>query len=342
MPGESSGHEAAQDPTTSTLSRDQPPTEPRPAMESTPWDPEGASIVLDAKGRVSDGGDTSWSNGLDLKALYKQLVAARSLDMRLTRAGLPMWVSSAGEEAPLVATALVARDLDWIFPGTRDAAVGLVRGMTYETIAEQLLATSSSCGPAALSSVEHRIATTTDALGMHLAMAAGQAHAQKLAGERAITFALFGEGTATTGPFHETTALAVACDLPLVLVCRSQLWPNGAPAEAGAVGDSVADRCRALGLWVRRVDGADPLAVHGALSTAASRARDGRGPALIDVVVTQLVHDPPPHRDPIERLRRHLDAQGLWTATYQDVIEAEVRGRLDKAFDAHTKTEVPA
>jgi TPP-dependent pyruvate/acetoin dehydrogenase alpha subunit len=304
-------------------------------MESTPWDPEGASIVLDATGRISDG-DESASDGLDLKGYYKQLVVARSLDIRLSRAGLPMWASSAGEEAPLVATAMVAADDDWIYPGTRDAAIGLLRGVSYETIAAQLCGESPS-RPPTVASLERRIATTTDALGMHLAIAAGQAHAQKLAGARAITFALFGEGTTTTGPFHETTALAVSCDLPLVFVCRSQLWPNGAPAEAGAIGDCVADRCRASGLWVRRVDGADPLAVHAAVAAAAARARDGRGPALIDVVVTQLVHDPPPHRDPIERLRRHLDAQGLWTPTFQDVVEAEVRGRLEKAFEAYTE-----
>jgi hypothetical protein len=30
-------------------------------------------------------------------------------------------------------------------------------------------------------------------------------------------------------------------------------------------------------------------------------ARDGRGPALFEVVVMQLGRDPPAHRDPIER-----------------------------------------
>lgn len=308
-------------------------------MESTPWDPEGATVVLDAQGRLSDGGGVQ---GLDLKALYKQLVAARCLDLRLSRASLPMWASSAGEEAPLVAAALVAGPEDWIYPGSRDAAIALVRGMSYDAIAAQVFGPNGAGGPALpgrLASVEHHIGTTTDALGMHLAIAAGQAHGQKLEGSRAITLASFGEGVTTTGAYHEATSLAVACDLPLVLVCRSQLWPNGAPAEAGVVGDSVADRGRAQGLWARRVDGADPLAVYGALASAAARARDGRGPALIDVVVTQLVHDPPAHRDPVERLRRHLDAQGVWTSTFQDVIEAEVGGRLDKAFESYVPAQ---
>jgi TPP-dependent pyruvate/acetoin dehydrogenase alpha subunit len=33
----------------------------------------------------------------------------------------------------------------------------------------------------------------------------------------------------------------------------------------------------------------------------------------------------PAHRDPLERLRRHLDREKQWTPTFQDVIEAEVR-----------------
>ena len=89
---------------------------------------------------------------------------------------------------------------------------------------------------------------------MHLALASGRAHAQKLRGNDGVTFALFGEGLSTTGAFHESTMLASALALPLVMVCRSQLWPDGAPAEAGTVGDSVGERAKAAGLWVRRVD----------------------------------------------------------------------------------------
>jgi TPP-dependent pyruvate/acetoin dehydrogenase alpha subunit len=299
-------------------------------MEPTPWDPEGATAVLDHAGRLAD---ASAATGLDLRAYYKQLVAARTLDLRLARLGLPAWAPCAGEEAPLVATAMIAAKDDWIYPGVRDAAIALVRGVPHEEIARQLLGRASVPAiPGRIASAEHHIAASTDALGMHLPLAAGQAHAQKLAGERAVTIASLGEGLTTTAAFAETVALAVACDLPLVLVCRTQLWPNGAPAEAGAVGDSVTERARAGGVWVRRVDGADPLAVWNAIAAATARGRERRGPSLVEVVVTQLCHDPPPHRDPIERLRLHLDASGAWTPTFQDVVEADIRGRLDRAF----------
>jgi len=307
----------------------------RDAMEPTPWDPEGATAVLDVDGRLADG---ALPAGLDVRHYYKHLVAARCLDVRLQRSALPMYASSAGEEAPLVATALLAAEHDWIYPGSRDAAVAFTRGMPPDELARQVLGREGPSGgpalPGRVASAGLRIATTTDALGMQLALAAGHAHGQKINADGGITFALCGEGVTTTGVFHEVVALAAQCDLPLVIVCRSQVWPSGAPAEAGVLGDSVAERARACGLWERRVDGGDPIATWAAIASASARVRDRRGPALVEAVVTQLVHDPPAHRDPIERLRRHLDAQGAWTATFQDVVEAEVRGKLERAFAA--------
>jgi TPP-dependent pyruvate/acetoin dehydrogenase alpha subunit len=149
-----------------------------------------------------------------------------------------------------------------------------------------------------------------------------------------MTAALFGEGLTTTGMFHESVALAVTCDLPLVFICKSALWAEGAPVEAGLLGDSVTERVKACGMWSRRVDGADVVAVYAAIDQAFKRARDGRGPGLVEAVVTRMEQaaEVPAHRDPIERLRRHLDREKSWTPTFQDVIEAEVRGQLERAF----------
>ncbi|WAS94042.1 thiamine pyrophosphate-dependent enzyme [Nannocystis punicea] len=309
-------------------------------MEDCPWDPEGVEVCLDPEGQLVD---RRAAQGVDLRALYKRLVAARCLDLRVERLGLPMWVSCAGEEAVAVLTAMLAGQEDWIYPGVRDFALAPIRGLDLDDFARQILGVAAdgerpyNGRPGAVAAADLGIAYAPEPLGLHLPLAAGQAHAQKLAGNGRATIAIFGEGLTTTAFFHETVALASACDLPLVLVCKSQLWPEGAPAEAGLLGDSVAERVKACGMWSRRVDGADVVAVHAALDQALRRARDARGPGLVEVVVTQLHAgttdaDIPAHRDPIERLRRHLDREGQWTPTFQDVIEAEVRGQLERAF----------
>lgn len=303
-------------------------------MEECPWEPEGVEVCLDREGQLID---RRAAAGLDLRALYKRLVAARCLDLRVGRLGLPMWVSSAGEEAVTVAVAGLAGPEDWIYPSVRDFVIAPIRGLDLDEFARQVLGGAGYNGRAGgVAAADLGVAAVPEALGVHLPVAAGHAHAQKLAGPGRCTLAIFGEGLTTTGIFHETLALAFAADLPLLLICKSQLWPEGAPSEAGLLGDSVAERAKACGLWSRRIDGADIVAVYTAIDQGLKRARDGRGPGLVEVVVTQLQTnaeaDIPAHRDPLERLRRYLDREGQWTPTFQDVIEAEVRGQLERAF----------
>ncbi|GEM_PF-806927 len=312
-------------------------------MQQNPWDPEGVDTALDPSGKLADG---VCVDDIDLRALYKNLVAARCFDLRLSRQSLPMWTSSAGEEAPLVAIGSLLTGLpDWAYVGPRDTTVGLIRGVPVEEILGQAhgMSTSESRGrlqPGLVSSLEHRLAPMTESLGIGVAIAAGQARAHVQLKEDTVTVAIFGEGLSTCGGLQEAIALAIYQDLPLVLVCKSRLWPTAAPAEAGLLGDSTAERFAACGLRTRRIDGADPVGTYLAVQTALSRARKGEGPALIEVVVTPQsiggqqdpTEAPPPHRDPIERLRRLLDLRREWTQTFQDVIEAEINGRFDHAL----------
>ncbi len=307
-------------------------------MES-PWDPEGVEICLQPAGELAD---PKLAAGMDLRALYKRLVAARCLDLRLARVGVPMWVSSAGEEVVPLACSQLLKTGEWLYPGSRDLAAYPLRGYDLDEFLRQLAGhqTVDSSGyngrPGGISAPDVWIAHAPETLGAHLALAAGQAHAELLRRTGRAVIATLGEGMTTVGLYRETLALAAACDLPLVLVIKSQIWPDGAPAEAGVLGDSVADRVRALGIWARRTDGADVVGVMRAVDQALARARERRGPGVVEVVVTQLSHckDAPAHRDPVERLRRYLDLQGGWTPTFQDVVEAEARGQLERACEA--------
>jgi len=303
-------------------------------MQPTAWEPEGVEALLDSKGTLADPTAVS---GLDLRGYYKKLVAARVLDVKLRRLELPMWASAAGEEAVSVAIGELIETGDAVFVGNRDAAIAMLRGLPLPELMRQLLglASSETGGrglPGSVSSPELGIFASSEALGVSLGLAAGHAHGQLLTQDKRASVVVFGEGQTTTGMFHESVALAIAHDLPLVFVCKSQLWPEGAPPEAGLLGDSVSERASATGLWSRRCDGADALGVRRAIRTALDRARGGGGPALVEIVVTPLHRDPPAERDPVERMRRLLDGRGEWSQTFEDVSEAEVTGLLDKAL----------
>jgi len=313
--------------------------------EQSPWDPEDVQVDLDPEGGLSTQAQTL-AEVLDPRAIYKRLVAARLLDHRLGRLGLPMWAPAAGEEAISVAVALLLAEGEWVYPGHRDLAIAPILGMDLEELARQVLGLADARSPAlyngragAVSATDLGVAHVPESLGAHLAMAAGQAHAHKLDAHERASVALFGEGLTTAGLFHETAAMAVAADLPLVLICKSQLWPEGAPAEAGLLGDSVGERMRACGLWTRRADGADFFGVYRALEQALSRAREGRGPAFVEVVVTPLYNpDVPARRDPVERVRRYLDRAGLWSPAFEEALEGELRSQLERAFAVDPST----
>lgn len=309
-------------------------------MEQSPWDPEDVEIDLDREGGLSADAEALLP-ALEPRALYKRLVAARLLDHRLSRLGLPMWAPSAGEESVSVAVAMLLGQGEWVYPGNRDLAIAPILGMDLDELARQVLGLADAHGPAlyngragAVAATDLGVAHVPESLGSHLAMAAGQAQAYKLDHHERASVALFGEGVTTSGLFHETVAMAVSGDLPLVMICKTQLWPEGAPAEAGLLGDSVGERMRACGLWTRRADGADFFGVYRALQQGFARAREGRGPAFVEVVVTPLYNpDVPAHRDPVERLRRYLDRAGHWTPAVEEALEQELLGQLDRAFD---------
>jgi TPP-dependent pyruvate/acetoin dehydrogenase alpha subunit len=299
----------------------------------TPWDPEDVESVLDAEGRLTD---ARAADGIDLRGLYRQIVAARSLDVRLARLNLPLFVSAAGEEAPLVALARLMRDGDVVYAGPRDLALPLIRGLGLDEVLRQLVAhpDASAAGRGTLHGVaswSQGVFSITEQVGLHVALAAGQAHARKLADDNAVAIAVFGEGSTTTGHVHEAMILAARLRLPLVFVCKTQPWPDDPPVEAGVIGDGPSERARVLGIWSKRVDGADPLGTLRTLGLAIERARGDHGPAFVEVVVTPLQGDVPAHRDPLERLRRHLDAAGQWTSTFHDVVEAEFKAVFEKA-----------
>jgi pyruvate dehydrogenase E1 component alpha subunit len=315
-------------------------------MERSPWEPEGVECLLDAHGEPTGPQAIEALAAMDLPTIWQACKRARTLDAALVDLDLPGFVSGAGEEAPLIATALLAGSDDWIYPSRRDLALSCTRGIPVEDLLAHLMGKASESSDTSSrgfnlapppGSNERGIAAQSRHLGFHLPLAAGQAHAQKLANLGHATIAIFGEGSTTLGSFHETLALAARADLPLIFLCKSQIWPDGAPAEAGLLGDSVAERTRACGLWTRRIDGADAAGVWHGVQKAFDRAREGAGPSVLDVVVTRLGSggsSVPKHRDPLDRLGIYLKKSGHDLLALESSANMQDKSKLIQALRA--------
>jgi 2-oxoisovalerate dehydrogenase E1 component alpha subunit len=107
-----------------------------------------------------------------------------------------------------------------------------------------------------------------------------------------------------------------------------------------------------------RCDGNDLLAVISATREALARAARGDGSTLIEAITYRMSghstsDDPKAYRqeaeveewrrrDPIARLRRLLQARGIWSDADQSAAEAAIQDEIKNAISVAEKTPLPA
>ncbi|HET7874612.1 MAG TPA: thiamine pyrophosphate-dependent dehydrogenase E1 component subunit alpha [Methylomirabilota bacterium] len=171
-----------------------------------------------------------------------------------------------------------------------------------------------------------------------------------------VAVAIFGDGAANRGPFHEGVNLAALWRAPVVFVCENNFWASTTAHEVSTAGGSIAARAAGYGIPGSLVDGNDVLATHAAMVEAVARARAGQGPSLIEARTVRFVGhfegDPQVYRpkseveegrraDPIRRLRAHLEHQGLLDAPQADRIAAAVEAEVQDAVDFAESSPLP-
>lgn len=97
-----------------------------------------------------------------------------------------------------------------------------------------------------------------------------------------VVAAVFGDGGANTGAFHESVNMASIWDLPVIYFCENNQYAMSMAFKRAFNIDHVSDRASAYGITGVTVDGNDLLAVYDAAVEAVARARRGEGPTLIE------------------------------------------------------------
>ena len=117
---------------------------------------------------------------------------------------------------------------------------------------------------------------------------AGMALAFSREGSQRIVVSFIGEGGASLGEWHEAINLCAARRLPAVFCIENNQTALSTPVSAQSAVRVFADKGIAYGIPGITVDGTDPEAITAAFTWAADRARDGQGPALIEVVAMRM------------------------------------------------------
>jgi 2-oxoisovalerate dehydrogenase E1 component alpha subunit len=282
-------------------------------------------------------------------ALYEHMVLARAVDERLValqREGvLASHASAIGEEAAIVGAAAAMRDEDWIFPSSREFAAALWRGMPLTAYAHHAFGTARDPGrgrnaPDPPFWKAARVVSVSPLVGTQIPHAVGVAWAASMKKADVASLVFFGEGATSSGDFHTGLNFAGVTRAPVVALCRNNGWATSTPASKQTASPSFAVKAVAYGLRGVRVDGADVVAVLGAVRDARARAAAGLGGTLIEAVMPRV--EGPQRVDPVARTRQHLEARGLWDAAREQRLTTEVHADVERAIAEARAAERPA
>jgi TPP-dependent pyruvate/acetoin dehydrogenase alpha subunit len=133
-----------------------------------------------------------------------------------------------------------------------------------------------------LSAPEVGVLSANGIVGASLPLATGHALYASIYKTDQVAVAMFGDGAANEGAFHESLNLAALWNLPVVFVCENNQFAISTRFEEATASETVAQRGAAYNIPGVRVDGNDVIAVYKAAKEAVDRARSGKGPTLIE------------------------------------------------------------
>ncbi len=290
----------------------------------------------------------------ELIKIYYYLRLTRALEQRvitLYRQGKIVGgvYISAGEEAIAVGSASALRPDDVIAPSHRDLGANLMKGITPKEYLAQYLAkqtglTRGRDGNVHYGDIKRGVIGFISPMADLLPVATGVALTFKLRREPRVVAAFFGDGASSRGDFHEALNLASVMKLPVIFICHNNQYAYSTPLDRQMAIEHVADRAKAYGMPAVTVDGNDVLAVRGAVTEAAVRAREGGGPTLVEGKTMRIrghaEHDdasyvPPSlleewrRRDPIDRFEAYLRSRQV----LDDATVSEIEARLSKEIE---------
>ena len=283
--------------------------------------------------------------------LYGWMALSRELDEVLCATN-PRWFPSAGEEAAMVGAFCDLRPDDAIAAHYRDPLViYMMRGAEMARLVAQVLGKVGGynkgrsvpfTGPVDL----HIVPWVAGDLGTSLGVATGAALAFQQEGSDRICVCTFGDGTANRGDFHENLNLAASWRLPIVYVCQHNGWAISQPAT-DYLPAPVADRAAGYAMPGVAVDGNDLNAVRRAMTEAIARAREGKGPSLIeartwrakghwagDTQDYRAIHPETPMADPLVRFGDRLIQRGEASAKDLDRLRDGARAAVASTLEA--------
>src|SRR5262249_18505032 len=125
-------------------------------------------------------------------------------------------------------------------------------------------------------------------LGTGALTLAGMAFAFRQQGDGRVAVTFIGEGGTSLGEWHEAINLCAVRKLPIVFCVQNNQTALATPVPDQSAARVFADKAAGYGIPGITIDGTDPDEIAAAFAWAVGRAREGRGPALVELVAMRM------------------------------------------------------
>jgi 2-oxoisovalerate dehydrogenase E1 component alpha subunit len=286
-----------------------------------------------------------------LLSLYKKMALTRALDnkaINLQRTGkMGTYPSTQGQEAVGVGTGSALNKDDVYCPYYRESGALLQRGVSMT----EILAIWGGDERGNLFKHAQQDFPTCVPIATQCLHAAGVAYAMKYRKEKRAVVTSIGEGGTSKGDFYEAMNFAGVHHLPVVFVVNNNQWAISVPRDIQTGAKTIAQKAIAAGIEGIQVDGNDVIAVRKAVLDALEKARNGKGPTLIEAITYRLCdhttaddasrYQPPEEVkaawkiEPIARLAHYLESQGLWSKEKETELQQQCSAEVEKAVQSY-------
>lgn len=292
--------------------------------------------------------------------MYRTMQRIRLFDDRIVRLYVSGRIEGAlhsyvGEEAVATGVCANLRPDDYIVSTHRGHGHLLAKGGQMDRMMAELFAKKTGyCqgkgGSMHIVDMSLGILGSNGIVGAGIPIASGAGTAIKIRGTDQVVACFFGDGASNTGAFHEGINLASVWNLPVVFVVENNLYAQFTPQRMHAKTPDLAVRGQAYDIPGVSVDGNDVLAVSEAAAEAIARAREGKGPSILECKTFRwfghAINNPGSNigrdqdeierwkkRDPIPRFEKVLLERGIATQEEIDAIRAEAEAELEHAIE---------
>ena len=294
----------------------------------------------------------------DLKDMLNWLVLGRRIEEKITLLFKEGRLRGhhhpgIGIEGIHVGTCYGLRNKDYIVPSHRGKIPELMMGIDLNYLMAGYFNRKEGLGGGRVPAGSHmygdmskHVIPGSGIIGSLIPVAVGAALGIKIKKETGVVLAFFGDGAANRGDFHEGLNMAAAFKLPVVFVLQNNKYSISVSVEKSTGMQNLASRAKGYGKPGVTVDGCLVLDVHKEATKAIKRAREGKGPTLLecmwhrwtghsisdeDVYRTDEERKAGEQRCPIELFKADLIAKGLITEEEYRKIEKRVKEEIEEA-----------